>query len=157
MSQSNETHRCEGRLRGFGGGQCDHRATIEYQGKWYCGKHDPTPKTLAGEPKYVWVLWQLQGSCFHVTKHVLIKEHPSGSITIRVRGHDKLVKRATGQHFFTDEAAMLAHVRAVMESRLKSIRTTADDLAANLAKPDCGIVLEVVPHEQKKPKGDAIS
>jgi hypothetical protein len=142
-------HRCEGRLRGFAAGHCRQRATVEYRGKWYCKRHDRTPKTSEEPLPYVWQLWQLGGSEFAVTRYSLVKMHPMGSVTVRVRGHDKVIRRMTGQHFFTSEADMLAHVRSVMTARLASVRRQAEAIAMNLERPDCGIVLECVPDHQK--------
>lgn len=150
---STETHRCEGRLRGFTGGQCDSRATVECEGKWYCGRHNPTRVAPPADAKYVWELWH--SSLFrtpHVTRYVLVKMHDKGGCTVLRYGKPTIIKPMSGKRFYTDEAAVMTALRTWHANALESARNNVAELERVANDPQRGILIEEVRGEPISPK-----
>lgn len=103
---------------------------------------DPTPK-------YVWVYWNFGGRFPEVERYELVKPNPKGSVTVRKRGRDVVIRPMQGKKFFFSEGDALAAYRRHVERSLEWARLGVAELEEAAAKPDCGMAVSVVPSEPR--------
>jgi hypothetical protein len=140
-----ETHRCEGKLRGFYGAQCERRGSIERDGHYYCKTHDPAPVKLDGPPSYVWEVWQhALFSAPSVTRYRLVKMNAKGGATVLKNGFPIVLPKCDGKRLFTDESALLEYLANWHAGEVLRTRRKLAALAEVAEDPLRGVSVQVV-------------